>query len=244
VFPPLNPDHEELHLPQAMLVSLNIVGSANINGAEIVGSNMVYNYEQVIRQVTYTNQKPAYYLNRQFKLACSQLNKRFVSNEFIETLTVIHPKYGVEAASPGASRLVSHQQMSRFAADLPTAHFISQSKAYAAAPGMEQGNAVVVVVIVSMGLLITVLAVGVVKLKSAVTRDEEAAGEAEEGWEDGPNITLNPLEASLSGENSCQHHESEFDEGEGSSEDEMYEEESDEEEEDETKTRLAWDKSV
>ena len=71
---------------QAMLVSLNIVGSANINGAEIVGSNMVYNYEQVIRQVTYTNQKPAYYLNRQFKLACSQLNKRFVSNEFIETV--------------------------------------------------------------------------------------------------------------------------------------------------------------
>ena len=48
-----------------MLVSLNIVGSANINGAEIVGSNMVYNYEQVIRQITYTNQKPAYYLNRQ-----------------------------------------------------------------------------------------------------------------------------------------------------------------------------------
>ena len=52
------------------------------------------------------------------------------------------------------------------------------------------------------------------------------------------------VQASLSGENSCQHHESEFDEGEGSSEDEMYEEESDEEEEDETKTRLAWDKSV
>ena len=86
IFPPLNPDHEELHLPQAMLLSLNIAGSSNTNGAEIVGSNMVYNYEQVIRQVTYSNQKPAYYLNRQFKLSCSQLNKRFVSNEFIETV--------------------------------------------------------------------------------------------------------------------------------------------------------------
>ena len=52
------------------------------------------------------------------------------------------------------------------------------------------------------------------------------------------------VQASLSGESSCHHHESEFDEGEASSEDEMYEEESDEEEEDETKTRLAWDKSV
>ena len=63
-----------------------------------------------------------------------------MSDVFSLQLTVIHPKYGVEAASPGSSRLVSHQQMSRFAADLPTAHFISQSKAYAAAPGMEQGK--------------------------------------------------------------------------------------------------------
>ena len=59
------------------------------------------------------------------------------------------------------------------------------------------GNAVVVVVIVSMGLLITVLAVGVVKLKSAVNRDEEAAANTEDGWEDGPNITLNPLEVMI-----------------------------------------------
>ena len=65
-----------------------------------------------------------------------------VSDVFLLQLTVIHPKYGVEAApaSPGSGRLVSHQQMSRFAADLPAAHFISQSKGYAAAPGMEQGK--------------------------------------------------------------------------------------------------------
>ena len=54
----------------------------------------------------------------------------------------------------------------------------------------------VVVVIVSMGLLITVLAVGVVKLKSAVTRDEDELDEAELNWEGAPNITINPLEVS------------------------------------------------
>ena len=93
VFPPLNPDHEELHIPQNMLLALNIGGSASISGVEIVGSNMVYNYEQVIRQITYTNQKPAYYLNRQFKLSCSQNNNRFVSNEFIETVRSFHLAY-------------------------------------------------------------------------------------------------------------------------------------------------------
>lgn len=69
---------------QAMLVSLNIVGSANINGAEIVGSNMVYNYEQVIRQITYTNQKPAYYLNRQGSLTSFLKNRVYLQlNELV-----------------------------------------------------------------------------------------------------------------------------------------------------------------
>jgi hypothetical protein len=36
--------------------------------------------------VTYANQKPAYYLNRQFKLVCSELNERFVSNEYVQTV--------------------------------------------------------------------------------------------------------------------------------------------------------------
>ena len=86
VFPPLNPDHEEIHLPESMLKALNIGGSISNNGWEIIGADMVYNYEQIVRQVTYSNQKPAYYLNRQFKIVCSELNQRFVSNEFVETV--------------------------------------------------------------------------------------------------------------------------------------------------------------
>ena len=44
------------------------------------------------------------------------------------------------SGSVRGSSKVSHQQISRFAADLPAAHFLSQSKAYAASPGLEQGR--------------------------------------------------------------------------------------------------------
>lgn len=57
------------------------------DGVTITGSDMVYNYQQVLRQIVYTNRKPAYYLNRVFKLTCSELNGRFTSNEYVQTVS-------------------------------------------------------------------------------------------------------------------------------------------------------------
>ena len=56
---------------------------------------MIYNYERVLRQVTYSNKKPAYYLNRQFRITCSELNGRFVSNEYIQTVSPNPKKFGI-----------------------------------------------------------------------------------------------------------------------------------------------------
>jgi hypothetical protein len=75
-----------MQLPDALLRTLAITATRSENGAEMRGADRLYNYEQVLRQVTYTNQKPAYYLNRQFKLVCSELNERFVSNEYVQTV--------------------------------------------------------------------------------------------------------------------------------------------------------------
>lgn len=58
------------------------------DGVTITGSDMVYNYQQVLRQIMYTNHKPAYYLNRVFKLMCSELNGRFTSNEYVQTVII------------------------------------------------------------------------------------------------------------------------------------------------------------
>ena len=86
VFPPLNPDHERLNLPELMLKTMNIDGIVGDSGAEFRGVDDVVSYEDVLKLVSYSNQKPAYYLNRQFKLACSQVNERFTSNEYTQTV--------------------------------------------------------------------------------------------------------------------------------------------------------------
>lgn len=43
---------------------------------------------QVLREIEYSNKKPAYYLNRVFKLTCSELNGRFTSNEYVQTVSI------------------------------------------------------------------------------------------------------------------------------------------------------------
>lgn len=89
VSPPLNPDHESIDVPDDLLRQLTISGKVSAEGVEFSGAEMIYNYERVLRQVTYANKKPAYYLNRQFRITCSELNGRFVSNEYIQTVSKV-----------------------------------------------------------------------------------------------------------------------------------------------------------
>jgi len=242
VFPPLNPDHEEIKLPDMMLKSLKLGNSVTGNGVEISGADMIYNYEQVIRQVTYTNKKPAYYLNRQFKIVCSELNQRFTSNEYVQTLTVIHPPVSPENMPPVQP---AHHQLSQHGAELPGAQVSSSSQEFLSL-GQTQGHAVIVVVVVCMGLLFTVLTLGVIRLRAAHKRALREEAEVEMAWDDAAlNITVNPLEETtecraMGGEKAI---ESDMDQD--SSDDEMYVEETsdDDDEEDEapTRHRLEWD---
>lgn len=253
VFPPLNPDHEEIKLPDLMLKSLKLGATVSRTGGEIKGADMIYNYEQVIRQVVYSNQKPAYYLNRQFKIVCSEMSERFTSNEYVQTLTVLHPPITPETL-PGPVQV--HHQISHHGAELPRpgARHLSTGRDYFSGLGgaQSQSHAVVVVVVVCVGLLLTVLVVGVVRLRAAHNRSVREEQEVEMAWDDAAlTITVNPMEDTAGecqargGEKSL----AESDVDQDTSDDDMYAEETSDEDEDEeeeapSRQRLEWDNDL
>jgi len=89
VYPSLNPDHETLTIPADMLAKFGISAKVSKDGVAFNNADIVFHYQEALRDVHYTNFKPAYYLNRQFKLVCSEMNGRFLSNEYIQTVSCI-----------------------------------------------------------------------------------------------------------------------------------------------------------
>ncbi|XP_037713320.1 calsyntenin-1 isoform X1 [Drosophila subpulchrella] len=94
VFPSLNPDHEDIQIDgdESLSSSMDIKTNINKDGVEMIGKDTIYNYLNVLRSLVYSNKKPAYYLNRVFKLSCAQLSSQYKSAEYTLTLTVLHPK--------------------------------------------------------------------------------------------------------------------------------------------------------
>ncbi|XP_049824303.1 calsyntenin-1 [Aethina tumida] len=201
IYPNLNPDHENLSVPEEMVKRLGMAARVSKDGVTITGSDMVYNYQQVLRQIVYTNRKPAYYLNRVFKLTCSELNGRFTSNEYVQTLTVIHP----QPKDP----IVAHNQVNRHSVEVRPASVISHDFSPAAntMPGGERlmsaggSHAVTVIVVVCVGFLLFMIVLGVVRIRAAHSRGGAGAAgdDAHDGemtWDDSAlTITVNPMES-------------------------------------------------
>ncbi|KAK3853014.1 hypothetical protein Pcinc_040425, partial [Petrolisthes cinctipes] len=122
VYPPLNPDHETLVLPDNLISELGLVSSVTRQGATISGAHTTRHYQSILRQIHYANRKPAYYLNRAFKLSCSELGGRFTSNEYVQTVTVIHPQLSVDKAAlaDAAHHLPTNPEDPDSAMDHPT----------------------------------------------------------------------------------------------------------------------------
>lgn len=97
VYPPMNLQYEKLELPMRQLDEKKLYWRQSQDGFLIYGLDSVQNYQHLLRQVTYKNSEPARYSERLFKLVCSDMNGRLVSNEYLQTLTVIHPRSSLDS---------------------------------------------------------------------------------------------------------------------------------------------------
>merc|ERR1719322_2372017 len=228
VSPPLNPDHESIDVPEDLLRSLKITGTVSLLGAEFSGAEMIYNYERLLRQVTYTNKKPAYYLNRQFKIACSELNGRFISNEYVQTLTVIHPTINEamndikeqdkasekeQEAEKNQDRGMEKHVPSRVAHRQVNIHGVAQGGApnvynldhegyLLGLANRTHNNITAVIVVVCVAFVGVIVILGILRIRAAHKRTarEELQAEVEMAWDDSAlNIVVNPLDDDLGG---------------------------------------------
>lgn len=213
VYPSLNPDHETVGLPTDALHHnqfRSISARIDRDGVVLSGADTPYKYQQLIRLITYTNRKPAYYLDRVFKLTCSELSGRFASNEYVQTLAVIHPKEKPTNAPrptpevPPIVKMVEplqgHAQLSRHHADMSdeyaTTALRDGSRTVTGAGG---SHAITIVAAACIGFLLLMAVVGAARVRGAAkqrrTAGDELAAETEMAWDDSAlAITVNPMD--------------------------------------------------
>lgn len=243
VYPSLNPDHESLGLPGDALRRLNsITARVDRDGVVLSGADTPYDYQQLIRFITYTNRKPAYYLDRVFKLTCSELSGRFASNEYVQTLAVIHPKEKTTVGPPPTpgeppiARILEpapgHAQLSPHHADLPE-EYATTTLREGRISGAGGSHAVTIVAASCVGFLLLMALVGAARVRGAAKRrrsaGDELAAETEMAWDDSAlAITVNPMDRLADHRNSSnpnQRDEDADDSGSSDSDDASYRDE-------------------
>ncbi|XP_041984118.1 calsyntenin-1 isoform X2 [Aricia agestis] len=222
VYPALNPDHEALALRGAgELPRSGIRAALTRDGVSLTGADSVANYQAVLREIEYSNKKPAYYLNRVFKLTCSELNGRFTSNEYVQTLTVEHPRAAADVHAQRPSGLADKLDVARDkwqSAD--TARVVDAPRAFAAhaqhaphsaelpaarlrdlhdlrelhAHDVHSNNVALLIGAVCVGAVAALAALGVARARSRPA-PQPARVHDEMAWDDSAlTITVNPMD--------------------------------------------------
>lgn len=177
VFPNLNSDHEEITLSHAdseVSPQLDIKTTINKDGVEMVGYDSITNYLHILRSLVYINRKPAYYLNRVFKISCSQLGDRFHSAEFTLTLTVLHPKQTIATDAPSTTEkpaipVHEHDSSNLFNRVLIHPQEVAEPHSRTSHNGMHTNGAphsTMLIVVICVSFVVLICGVGIARLRN------------------------------------------------------------------------------
>ncbi|EDV90953.1 GH24001 [Drosophila grimshawi] len=234
VFPSLNPDHEEIQIDgdESLSSTMDIRTNINKDGVEMIGTDSISNYLSVLRALVYSNKKPAYYLNRVFKLSCSQLSSQFKSVEYTLTLTVLHPKQSSKTtnapgtpltidadpnypaaaaqASPYHNTDQAVQDTKLFSYSLLHTNDVQEPKSHvhAIVHKAEASHPTMLLILICVFLVILLCGVSIARLKNNQKysdRHQPCPKAADEGliWDDSAlTITINPMQTDAASEES------------------------------------------
>uniref|UniRef100_A0A673N197 Calsyntenin-1-like n=1 Tax=Sinocyclocheilus rhinocerous TaxID=307959 RepID=A0A673N197_9TELE len=249
----LNGDHESLEVDLAQIQQRALEMSSSNVGMVITGVNTMVTYEQVLHLIRYRNWHTEALFDRKFKLVCSELNGRYISNEFKVEVNVIHTANPMDHANNAMVQPQFINQIQHASVDL-SGHNLANTHQASVVP-----SAATVVIVVCVSFLVFMIILGVFRIRAAhqhTMRDQENGKENEMDWDDSAlTITVNPMETyedQHSSEEEGDEEEEESEDGEEedditSAESDSSEDEGGEQEDQQGSTRqqqLEWDDST
>ncbi|XP_071422309.1 calsyntenin-2 isoform X2 [Pithys albifrons albifrons] len=225
----LDPEQECLELDHVELQGKHLDATNSTAGYSIYGVDSMFNYEQVLRQIRYRNWATAATFDRKFRVKCSELNGRYMSNEFNLEVNILHSSN---------SNFMDHVN-----------HMIVQPQFLQSVQHPEGSVSAVhssvvpsvatIVIIICVSILVFVITLGVYRIRTAhqhSAADHEGSKDNEMDWDDSAlTITVNPMEKYEKPHQTAEESEEEDieDEEEDTTSAESDESEEDEEEEEE-----------
>nr|XP_054768393.1 calsyntenin-1-like [Lytechinus pictus] len=234
-------DGETLTIPEKVLQQHGLTVVNSDSGIVIKGLATLNDYQNVLRQISYCQSSSGKGQDRRLTLHCSELNGRFVSNDFDVRIGVLHqtmralnkPSHVKQSVMFSHNNVRVHDQLK----EKHSPQHITSSKSAISSTAMA------IVVVLCVGFLLFMIVLGVFRIYAAHKANRAFDGQ-DMDWDDSAlNITVNPMEGPIpTGDTD----ESSEDDDEDSLEDESS---SSEEEEEEVcveikGTPLEWDDST
>ncbi|XP_036386537.1 calsyntenin-1-like isoform X4 [Megalops cyprinoides] len=208
----LDGQRESLEVDLAQIQQRGLEMSSSNLGLIITGVNTMATYEEVLHLIRYRNWHTEALFDRKFKLVCSELNGRYISNNFKVEVNVIHTANPMEHANnamvqPQFISPVHHASMDLSGHNLANAHQASVVP-----------SAATIVIVVCVSFLVFMIILGVFRIRAAhqrSMRDQENGKENEMDWDDSAlTITVNPMETYEDQHSSEEEEEEESEDGE------------------------------
>ncbi|XP_061456639.1 calsyntenin-1 isoform X2 [Rhineura floridana] len=252
----LSLEQESLEVDMVRLQQKGMEMSSSNLGMIITGVDTMASYEEVLHLICYRNWQAVSLFDRKFKLVCSELNGRYVSNEFKVEVNVIHTANPMDHANHIAAEPQFVQPVHHSFVDLSGHNLANPHPGFSVVP-----STATVVIVVCVSFLVFMIILGVFRIRAAhqrTMRDQDSGKENEMDWDDSAlTITVNPMETyedqHSSEEEEEEEEEEESEDGEEedditSAESESSEEEEGEQEEDQQNVnrqqQLEWDDST